>query len=262
MTSLKRLCLLFLVAIVALAARPTVRPTLYLIGDSTVKNGSDKGDKGLWGWGHFLPEFFDTTRIHIENHAIGGRSSRTFHTEGRWEKILARLQPGDYVLMQFGHNDAGALDDTARARGTIRGIGDETKDIYNPIQKRPETVHTYGWYMKKYITEAQAKGAIPVVLSLVPRNVWKEGKVARGSQDYGLWAKQVAEQTGARFIDLNEIVAKQYEAIGQERVTKEHFTEIDHTHTSLAGAKLNAAAVVEGVRATKGLKLTRYLIKK
>ncbi len=259
---LKRIFLFALVLTLALAARPKVKPTLYLIGDSTVKNSSDKGEKGLWGWGHFLPEFFDTTRLHIENHAIGGRSSRTFHTEGRWEKIITRLQPGDYVLMQFGHNDAGALDDTARARGSIRGIGDETKDIYNPIQKRPETVHTYGWYMKKYITEAQAKGAIPVVLSLVPRNNWKEGKVARGSSDYGLWAKQIAEQTGAKFIDLNEIVAKRYEEMGQEKVAKEYFTEIDHTHTSLEGARLNASSVVEGIKATKGLKLAKFLSKK
>ncbi|PKK35470.1 hypothetical protein BWI96_16305 [Siphonobacter sp. SORGH_AS_0500] len=262
MHTLKRLFLFALVLTVALAARYKVKPTLYLIGDSTVKNGSDNGDKGLWGWGHFLPEFFDTTRLHIENHAIGGRSSRTFQTEGRWEKIVARLQPGDYVLMQFGHNDAGALDDTARSRGSIRGIGEETQDIYNPIQKRPETVHTYGWYMKKYITEAQAKGVIPVVLSLVPRNNWKDGKVTRASSDYGLWAKQVAEQTGATFIDLNEIVAKHYEETGQEKVSKQHFTEIDHTHTSLEGARLNATSLVEGIKAAKGLKLDQFLSKK
>jgi hypothetical protein len=73
------------------------KPTLYIIGDSTVKNGSGKGADAMWGWGSVIDAGFDTTRIHIENHAIGGRSSRTFITEGRWDKIMANLKKGDYV---------------------------------------------------------------------------------------------------------------------------------------------------------------------
>ena len=75
-----------------LAFTQKTKPTLYIIGDSTVKNGSGKGADLLWGWGSVISEHFDTTQIHIENHAIGGRSSRTFLTEGRWEKILANLK--------------------------------------------------------------------------------------------------------------------------------------------------------------------------
>src|SRR4051794_13793202 len=97
------------------------KPVLYIIGDSTVKNGSGTGADKLWGWGSFLAEYFDTTRIDVQNHAIGGRSSRTFITDGRWDKILGTLKAGDFVIMQFGHNDGSPLDDTARARGTIKG---------------------------------------------------------------------------------------------------------------------------------------------
>ena len=234
------------------------KPVLYIIGDSTVKNGDGSGKNGQMGWGTLLPGFFDTTKIQIQNHAIGGRSSRTFLTEGRWEKILQTLKKGDYVIMQFGHNDAGPLDDTARARGTIRGIGNEEKEIYNPIRKVSEVVHTYGWYMRKYVQETKAKGAIPIICSPVPRNNWKDGKIARGNQDYALWAKQVAEQEKAYFIDLNEKIAREYEKMDTASVNKLFFG--DHTHTSRAGAEINAAKVAEGLNGIKGLKVKKYML--
>lgn len=234
-----------------------VKPVLYIIGDSTVKNGDGSGKNGQMGWGTLIGAFFDTSKIQVQNHAIGGRSSRTFITEGRWDKILQTLKPGDFVIMQFGHNDSGPLDDTARARGTIRGIGNEDKEIYNPIRKVDEVVHTYGWYMRKYVQEAKAKGATAIICSPVPRNNWKEGKIARGNKDYGLWAKQVAEQEKAFFIDLNEKVALEYEKMDTASVNKLFFG--DHTHTSRAGAEINAAKVVEGLKAIKPLKMKKYL---
>src|SRR6187401_1083482 len=91
------------------------KPTLYIIGDSTVKNGAGTGGGGLWGWGDFIAAYFDTTKIAIENDARGGTSSRTFQTTGLWDRVLTKLKPGDFVIMQFGHNDGSALDDTARA---------------------------------------------------------------------------------------------------------------------------------------------------
>lgn len=235
------------------------KPVLYLIGDSTVNNGKDKGDGDLWGWGHFLGDHFDTTRIAVRNRALGGTSSRTYQTKGLWDSVLARLQPGDYVIMQFGHNDGAPLDDTARARGTIKGISDTAKEIYNPITKQQETVHTYGWYLTKIIREAKAKGGIPVVCSPIPRNVWKDDKVRRNGEDYGLWAKQVAAKEGVAFIDLNDLVADVYDKEGKDRVGSIYFGTKDHTHTLEAGAKLNAAEVVEGIRQQKGLTLNQYL---
>ena len=194
------------------------KPVFYIIGDSTVKNGDGTGKQGLWGWGDFIAPYFDTTKISIRNHAIGGRSSRTFITEGRWDKVLATLKKGDYVIMQFGHNDAGPLDDTARARGTIKGIGNESKDIYNPIMKKQEVVYTYGYYMRKYIRDAKAKGAVAIVCSPIPRNDWKDGKVSRSKESYAGWAQQVAKEEGAYFVDLNDLVATKYEQMGAEAV--------------------------------------------
>jgi lysophospholipase L1-like esterase len=233
------------------------KPVLYIIGDSTVKNGSGKGADALWGWGSLVDQYFDTGRLSIENRAIGGRSSRTFITEGRWDAILKTLKKGDYVIMQFGHNDAGPLDDTSRARGTIKGIGRESKDIYNPIRKVNETVYTYGHYMRRYIREAREKGAIPIVCSPVPRNSFKDGKAKRGDQDYGLWAKQVAMDEGALYIDLNALIAAAYDAMGPEAVAR--FFPKDHTHPNKEGSMLNAAKVIEGIKALKGSDLHSYL---
>ena len=236
----------------------TEKPTLYIIGDSTVKNGSGKGSDSLWGWGSVLEPYFDTTRIDIQNHAIGGRSSRTFLTDGRWDKILKTLKAGDYVLMQFGHNDPAALDDTARARGTIRGIGDSSKEIYNPIRKVKETVYTFGWYMRKYVKEAKEKGAIPIVCSLVPRNDWdKNGKVKLSTDSYAGWSEGVARQEDAFFIDLNKKVAATYETLGQPAVSK--FFPKEHTHTGLEGAKVNAEVVAKEIRQLDKCSLKGFL---
>src|SRR5579872_3158165 len=132
-------------------------PILYIVGDSTVHNPSH----GEQGWGDVIGKYFDPAKIRVENHALGGRSSRTFRTQGWWDKVLSTSQPGDFVIIQMGHNDGGPLDDTNRARGSIRGLGDDTKDIFNPITQKPETVHTYGWYLRKYINDARAKGMTP-----------------------------------------------------------------------------------------------------
>lgn len=230
-------------------------PTLFIIGDSTVKTPTN----GQRGWGDPIAAFFDPTRIKVENRARGGRSSRTFQTEGLWDQILNELKPGDFVLMQFGHNDGGAINDTSRARGSIKGTGDETEEIDNLLTKKHEIVHTFGWYMRKYVTDAKKKGATPIVLSPIPRNIWKEGKVVRASGDYGKWAAAVAKSDGAFFIDLNELVARQYEAMGPDKV-KLYFPA-DHTHTNPDGAQVNAAAVVEGLRALKRCPLRNFLLK-
>src|SRR5690349_17881173 len=87
------------------APRDAALPTLFHIGDSTVRNGSGAGANGEWGWGDLTAAYLDTTRINVVNCALGGRSSRTFLTGGNWDRVLPNLKPGDVVLMQFGHND-------------------------------------------------------------------------------------------------------------------------------------------------------------
>src|SRR4051812_42571860 len=203
-------------------------PRLFLIGDSTVKNNT----AGQVGWGTPIAAFFDASRIKVENRALAGRSSRTFLTEGLWEKVLKDIHAGDYVLMQFGHNDGGGLSDP-KGRASLKGNGDQTQEVMKDGTN--EVVHTYGWYLRKYVQDAKSKGAIPIVLSLIPRNMWKDEHVNRASNDYGKWAREAAEAEHAFFVDLNEIVAKRYETEGKEKVQSLYFDPEDHTHTKAAG---------------------------
>src|SRR5215211_2990974 len=189
------------------------KPTIYLIGDSTVRNNN----KEQWGWGTLLPEFFDSGKIGISNQAMAGRSTRTFIKEGRWNTVLSTLKKGDYVMMQFGHNE-GSRPDTTRGgyRGVLKGTGKDTVGLTWPDGSK-ELVHSYGWYIRKFITDAKAKGATPVVLSMIPRNEFRDGKVMRANRDYGKWAKEVADAEGVLFIDLNAITADKYDAWGPEK---------------------------------------------
>lgn len=225
-------------------------PTLFVVGDSTANNNANGG----LGWGDPFVAYFDTTKINVLNRARAGRSSRTFVTEGLWDKVLGDMKPGDVVLIQFGHNDGGPLN-TDRARGSLPGIGEETKEVVMPNGKS-EAVHTYGWYMRKMVSDAKAKGATPIVLSLTVRNIWNDGKVERGSGKFGQWAAEVATAQGVAFLDLTTIVANSYEKLGQESV-KEFFAT-DHTHTSPKGAELNAVSVIVGLKALKKDPLKRY----
>ncbi len=231
-------------------------PTLFLIGDSTVRNGRGDGSNGQWGWGEPLVDFFDPAKINVVNRAMGGLSSRTFLTFGHWEHVMALLTAGDFVIMQFGHNDNGPLDDASRARGTIKGTGDETREIDNPITTQHEVVHSYGWYLRKYVADARAKGATPMICSPVPRKIWKDGQIARSSEDYGKWAADVARQERVALLDLNEIVARRYDELGPEKV--EPLFADPHTHTSRAGAELNAAGVIAALKALKKNPLAPY----
>lgn len=230
-------------------------PVVMLIGDSTVKNGRGEGDNDQWGWGSFFEQFFDTTRVSVENHALGGRSSRTFITEGLWDNVLSGIQEGDYLFIQFGHNDGGPLN-TGRARASLKGTGDESRWVIMERNGAHEEVFTYGHYLRTYIRQAKARGAIPVVLSHTPGNSWEGEKMVRNSETYGKWSKEVAEQEGTYYIDLNDRVATKCEALGKEK-TNELFK--DRVHTTREGAIVNCEALIEGIRATPELTLNKYI---
>lgn len=231
-------------------------PTLFIAGDSTAARPQ--------GWGVPFAEYLDLKKLNLANRAIGGRSSRTFITEGAWDRIVADLKAGDTVLIQFGHNDLGALNDEPppplRARGTIPGNGEETKEIDNVLTKKHEVVHTYGWYMRKMIAETKAKGATPILLSLTVRNIWTDGKVERGASQYGAWTAELAKQGKLAFVDLTKMVADEYERRGEEKV-KPLFPR-DHTHTSPEGSDLNAQYIIAGLRGLPGAPFDKYLSEK
>ena len=256
---MKKYAYCFLIATVTaliVAFSAPQKPTLYMIGDSTMHNN----DKDLWGWGTTIGFYLDSTKIDKVNAATAGRSTRTFIKEGRWDKVVAALKPGDFLIMGFGHNE-GAKPDTSKAgyRGVLKGIGPDTLVLTWPNGVK-EVVHTYGWYLSKFIREAKAKGATPIVVSMIPRREWDaDGKIQLANKDYGLWAKQVAEREGAYFIDLNGITAAKYDKLTHEQVFALFGT--DHTHTNKAGAIINAESFVEGLKLQPNIALNNYLKK-
>jgi len=234
-------------------------PSLFLIGDSTVRNGQGNGGGGQWGWGDQLAPFFDTGKINVVNRALGGTTSRTYYRDF-WARTLALIKPGDFVIMQFGTN-GGPINDASRARGELHGIGDESQIITNLVTKKLETVHTFGWYEMQMVAEARAKGATPMICSLIPRNTWRDGKAARnGTNSTAGWAAEAARAAKVPFIDLNEIIARQYDLLGQETV-KALFVANAGPHTSLAGAQTNAICVVSGLKALQENPLAPYFSK-
>src|SRR5262245_9432857 len=228
-------------------------PTIFVVGDSTAKNNANGG----LGWGDPFIQFFDTTKVNVRNRARGGRSSRTFITEGLWDKVVSEMKKGDFVLIQFGHNDGGAVNDASRARGSLPGLGEETQEIDNLVTKKHEVVHTFGWYVRKMIADVKAKGATPIILSLTVRNIWKDGKVERGSGHFAAWAAEIAKSQNVLFLDHTKLIADRYEQLGEEKV-KPLFGP-DHTHTSPAGAEVNASLVVDGLKALNKSRFKSYL---
>lgn len=240
-------------------SRKNCRPVVFVIGDSTVKNGRGDGSNKQWGWGSLFWQQFDTTLISVENHALGGRSSRTFIGEGLWDKVLAAVQPGDYVLIQFGHNDAGPLN-TGRARAVLRGNGDQDTTVVMEADGKEMTIHTFGWYMRKYAADVKDKKATPILMSHIPRNQWLTSdslQVRRNADSFGSWTRDAALQAGVPFIDLNARIADKYDQLGKTVVPR--LFQGDHTHTSLEGAILNAITVAEGIEALEDCRLRRYL---
>ncbi len=231
-------------------------PMLFIVGDSTVHNYSG----GRVGWGDIIAKYFDTNRIRIENHALAGRSSRTFITEGWWDKILAAAKPGDYVIIQMGHNDASPVDDATRSRGTLHGIGEEQKVIFNRITQTNETVHTYGWYLREYISDARAHGMTTIICSPVPhlpKAEVKPGEIEKS--DYVGYAGEIATNANVTFINLNKIVMGHFAAIAPAELKDKYYVHGDNIHFIAAGAEVNVQSVIKGLRATDS-SLKQYLI--
>ena len=250
------------------------RPVVFFTGDSTVKN-ADKEDDGMWGWASQAATVFDEHKITLVNAARAGRSTRTFIREGLWEKVYNSLQPGDFVTIQFGHNDICPITD-AKARGVIA----ETKDTlhtYKLDDGTYEVVYSFGWYLKKMIEDCREKGATPILVSLTPRNEWPDGRIERRDDSYGKWYREVVRETGVEFIDMHNISAdfldKKF-AVGSLPADKEKakakiaaikekagiYFKKDHTHASKLGAQMNATSFAKGLRQNKS-QLADYLLR-
>lgn len=234
------------------------KPVVFITGDSTVKN-ADKDKDGMWGWGAVANTVFDENKISIVNAAKAGRSCRTYLNEGRWEQVYNSLQPGDFVLIQFGHNDTGAID-MPKYRAAI-ATGQDSCHVYHLQNGSYEVVYSFGWYLKKFIQDVREKGATPILVSLTPRNEWENGKIERRNDSYGAWYRQVVKETGVEFVDLHNLAADFYDQKCGSKAKAEKYFKQDHTHTSLLGAKTSAQCVAKGLRANHSA-LAKYLKKK
>lgn len=235
-------------------ARQEGKPMVFLAGDSTCKNGRGTGDNGQWGWGSFFQEYVTADAV-VDNQAVGGLSSRTFYNN-MWPQLRDRIQPGDFVLIQFGHNDVAPLN-TGRARGTLDGTSDECQTVVMEKNGGPEDVYSYGHYIRMMIRQTKMRGGIPVVLSLTPQNRWaSDTSIERFDKTFNVWCEEVASQEDVVYIDLNELAAAQYDAIGMQKAQAEYFA--DAVHTQESGARLYCRTLAEALKSS-GSPLASYI---
>ena len=241
----------------AAAAPPAGQPTLFVCGDSTSKSSAP-----IQGWGTPIASYFDPAKVTVSNEGHGGRSSRTYY-DGDWPIVLPKIKTGDYVLIIFGINDGTTLD----------GIGEATRDVAG------QTEHTYGWYMAKMATDAQAKGAHVYLLTVTPRDIWTNPKAkfkdaeivsqesgynpaadkierGTGGGKYTEWTKEAGKNLHLPVLDLTNLLADKYEKTGREKVMVNYK---DHNHTLPAGADIVAASIVSGLKAFKNSPFTALL---
>lgn len=211
------------------------KPTLYTIGDSTMADKIKPDENPEKGWCQVLPSFFDLNKITIDNRAVNGRSTRSFINEKRWESVYKSLKKGDYVFIQFGHND--------------EKIADSTR------YTNPHTAYRYN--LIRFVTEAREKGAIPVLFSSIARRNFNEhGVLVNTHGEYPIEARLVAQEFNVPFIDLGYFSEVLEQSYGPEKSKDLHLHfkagehpyypegKTDDTHLSYKGALEIAKIVV------------------
>lgn len=235
------------------SSRKGDNPVIFLVGNSTMRTGTrGNGDNGQWGWGYYEHEYFDASKVTVENHALGGTSPRTFYkSPDLWQRTIANLRKGDYVFLELGHNDNGPID-SIRARSSYRPLGklslaEDSIIIYNKVKHCQDTVYTFGGYTRRFINEVRAKGAIPVLFTLTPRNDYEvDGKtIQRKLKDFTPAIFAIGKEMNVPVVDLNDISAKKLETYGRWKTTY-HFY-LDKIHSSAFGARMNAESAAEGI---------------
>ncbi|RHZ53995.1 Rhamnogalacturonan acetylesterase [Aspergillus turcosus] len=226
----------------ALALLPgTLSATIYMAGDSTMaKNG---GGSGTDGWGQYISSYVSAT---VSNKAVAGRSARSYTREGRFQAIADVLKPGDYVVIEFGHNDGGSLSTTDNGRTDCPGTGDETcTTTYNGVQ---ETVLTFPKYLENAAKLFVSKGAKVLISSQTPNNPWETGTFSYSASRFVGYAKLAAQTAGVDYVDHGAYVADRFETLG--KTTVDSYFPNDHTHTSPTGAQVVANAFLKAVVCT------------
>lgn len=217
------------------------KTTVYCIGDSTMANKKDPDRNPEHGWAQVLQPFF-TDKIVIENKAVNGRSTKSFIDEKRWDSVYKKLKKGDYVLIEFGHNDE-KIEDSAR-------------------YTNPHTAYRYN--LIRFVKETREKGAFPVLLtSITRRNFNEKGVLVPTHGDYPLETRLTAQEYKVPFIDMEYYTEKLEQSYGPEKSKELHLhykagenpyyekDKADDTHLSLKGAKSVAQIFVEQLKLLK-----------
>ncbi|KAJ7679538.1 SGNH hydrolase-type esterase domain-containing protein [Mycena polygramma] len=218
--------------------------TVYLAGDSTMTaNGNNDGTAG---WGKFLSDYESLT---VVNNAIAGRSARSFTREGRFTAMAANVKAGDYVVIEFGHNDGGSLTPTDNGRTDCAvgaaGYATTCTSVFGGVT---ETVLTYEAYLVNAAKLFQAKGASVIISTATPDNPWETGTFTYAANRFVTYCQDAATATGATFVDHGLYTAALFQKAGATVV--DSYYPIDHTHTSPAGATVVARAFILALEAT------------
>ncbi|KAF9469865.1 SGNH hydrolase [Collybia nuda] len=226
------------IVVLSLLAAPLVcAQTVYMAGDSTMaRNG---GGSGSDGWGQYLGQYLT---IPVVNNAVAGRSSRSYTEEGRFTTIINTVKNGDYVVIEFGHNDGTANPDNGRQVAV--GDGYDTTATVTAANGTKILVHTFPYYIQNAVTSLKAKGAIPIVSSQTPSNDWSGGAIVAGPRFVG-YAQTAASRTGVTYVNHYGYVANSFNKLGQS--TTSTFFPVDHTHFTPAGANVVAQSFVRGL---------------
>ena len=275
MKSLKSIFLIISVICGLTAAMPDKTTTFFVIGDSTAANKDTTGGKVERGWGMMLQNCFDADYIVVDNHAVNGRSSKSFLDEGRWDKVLSKIRPGDYVIIQFGHNDEKAQPERHTDPGS-----------------------TFDENLARYVRETREHGGIPVLMNPVVRrnflvkapviaddeqlrtSTFSDGaKMVEGDtliDTHGLYRvapRNVARLMNCHFIDANQITHDLEQGLGREASKKLHMWfrpgeepsvpqgKQDNTHYNIYGAQVVADLLADALCEEIPL-LKAYRIKK
>lgn len=253
----KKYFLVLLLCVLSLSAyKKNEKITIFMIGDSTMANKDISGGKMERGWGMMLKNFF-TEDVIVDNHALNGRSSKSFISEGHWQKVVEKIKPGDYVFIQFGHNDE--KDDPKR-------------------HTDPGT--TFDENLRKFVKETRMRGGIPVLFNSVVRRIFTNSTTAVADDDtrsnssadliegdtlvdthgdYLLSPRNVARELDVPFVDANKITHDLEQGLGPDKSKKLHMWYLpnevpslpkgrqDNTHYNVYGAYVVAGLLADAV---------------
>lgn len=241
--------LIFLFAVFATAGLAQRPVTIFLAGDSTMAP-KQENRRPETGWGEMLEKHFKPGTVKVDNRALNGRSTTSFISEGRWQALIQVVQRGDYVFMQFGHND-------------------QKKDKPG-VYASPED---YKAHLTKWIAETRAKGATPILLTSVARRRFENGVLVKTHGEYPDLVKAVAKEQKVVLVDMEAKSSEVLTRYGEADSTKLFLQlkpgenanypngVIDNTHFSPLGAEEMALKAVEGIRELK-ISLGKLLVKK